>query len=85
MSLVIDYDPDDLPAGYPDVWGQLTQRVIESRRRTGEPRVARAEPKTSVVTRARGEARKEKFYAALGPTDDWRENRRLYNRRRETR
>ena len=27
MSLVIEYEPDDLPDGYPDVWGALVTAV----------------------------------------------------------
>jgi hypothetical protein len=39
----------------------------------------------SEEVRAANRKRQREWFARIGPTDDWEENRRIYNRRRDPR
>jgi len=69
MSL--DFDSDDLPAGFDFAWERQATAHAEMRRPCGRPRVH--------------VNREAVFFARLGPTADWRENRRRYHRERRAR
>lgn len=69
MSL--DYDADDMPQGFALSWERQATAHVETRRPCGRPRV-------------HGN-REVAFYLRLGPTADWRENRRRYHRQRRAR
>jgi hypothetical protein len=72
MSL--DFDADDMPTGYTSAWADVeTVGLFRVRKpgRGGRPRVH--------------VNRQVAFYVRLGPTADWRENRRRYWRARRAR
>lgn len=82
----MDYDDDDLPDGYPSVWDRVVEYLREWRQKGRGPKNHRRdEPKLTEEQRAKVRAGVERFFTRLGPTDDWQENRRIYNRRRDPR
>lgn len=81
----MEIEEDDLPDGYPDVWG-ITVGHLREERQKGRGRKTHARPVVqSEEARAANRERQRRWFAKLGPTDDWEENRRIYNRRRDPR
>lgn len=81
----MDVEDDDLPAGYPNVWGRVLSNLRWWRMRGKGARAARVPLKTTAVQRADVASRQQRFFQKLGPTEDWRENRRIYNQQYEQR
>jgi len=82
----VEFDDDDLPDGYPNMWGRIVEYLREWRQKgRGQKNHRRDEPQQTEQERAPGRVYAERFFTRLGPTDDWQENRRIYNRRRDPR
>lgn len=76
----IEYDEDDLPAGYPDVWSLVIDYLRWWRLRAhGARAVSPPPPVLTPTEQLNARARQVKFFLKKGPTTDWQENRRIYN------
>lgn len=90
MSLVIDFDSDDLPDGFPDTWGRLVESVrtwgivasgYGGDRALGVSRRLAPE-ETDGRRREQTRAASERFYERAKADPDWVEKRRAYYRQR---
>jgi hypothetical protein len=79
----MEIEEDDLPDGYPDVWG-ITVGYLRENRQKGRGRKTHTRQAATPLTEKR-RATLARFYLRKGPTDDWEENRRIYNRRKDPR
>ena len=83
---LMEFDDDDLPDGFPNLWSMVVSHLRDWRQKGRGPKNhSRDEARMSEKERARGRAYVERFFTRLGPTDDWQENRRIYNRRKDPR
>ena len=81
----MEYDEDDLPDGYQNIWDKVVEHIRWWRFKMRGPKKTVKRKERTMRERAVQKAGVVRFFERLGPTDDWRENRRLYNQRMDKR